>query len=224
MVHDPLDLDAQGRSARIALHGHTHRHHFSDDGHRLTFNPGECAGHMRGYNAVGVLDLDGVPDLETLEVVEGAPALGATAHVAGEHRGTRLAGRRSELVPADLVDVGRDLRSDRTGRLGCTIENVTEHRGRDGALVGRLTGERAVEDGPQSVDVRASVDVGRTTNLLRGHVGRRADDRAGLSELCVAFEMCDSEIDELRDALSIVEQDVGRLEVAMDDADRVRRL
>ncbi len=58
VVHDPLDLDTQGRSARVALHGHTHRHHLSDDGHRLTFNPGECAGHMKGYNAIGVLDLE----------------------------------------------------------------------------------------------------------------------------------------------------------------------
>ncbi len=57
VVHDPLDLDAQGTTARVALHGHTHRHHLADDGHRLTFNPGECAGHMKGYNAVGVLDL-----------------------------------------------------------------------------------------------------------------------------------------------------------------------
>jgi hypothetical protein len=27
-------------------------------GGRLRFNPGECAGHMPGHNAVGILDLE----------------------------------------------------------------------------------------------------------------------------------------------------------------------
>lgn len=57
VVHDPLDLDAIEGAPRIALHGHTHRLHLQDDGSRLTFNPGECAGHLPGHNAVGVLDL-----------------------------------------------------------------------------------------------------------------------------------------------------------------------
>ena len=27
------------------------------EAHRLVFNPGECAGHLAGHNAVGVVDL-----------------------------------------------------------------------------------------------------------------------------------------------------------------------
>ena len=62
VVHDPRDLDALQDSFDLALHGHTHFHRCERDDERLIFNPGECAGHMVGYNAVGVVDL---ADLET---------------------------------------------------------------------------------------------------------------------------------------------------------------
>ena len=55
VVHDPLDLPEDGYD--LALHGHTHMHRCERRGGGLTFNPGECAGHMKGYNAVGVVDL-----------------------------------------------------------------------------------------------------------------------------------------------------------------------
>jgi len=58
VVHDPRDLggiDANGFD--IALHGHTHSLCIERANGQLIFNPGECAGHMVGRNAVGVLDL-----------------------------------------------------------------------------------------------------------------------------------------------------------------------
>jgi len=55
VVHDPRSLD--GEPAAVALHGHTHRRVVERRGERLVFNPGECAGHLRGHNAVGVVDL-----------------------------------------------------------------------------------------------------------------------------------------------------------------------
>ena len=59
VVHDPRDLDTLPQARHdLALHGHTHLYRLSRTGHRLEFNPGECAGHMAGYNAVGVVDLD----------------------------------------------------------------------------------------------------------------------------------------------------------------------
>ncbi|MEE4361988.1 MAG: YfcE family phosphodiesterase [Pseudomonadales bacterium] len=59
VVHDPLDLEAEALDEiDLVLHGHTHRHRLERDGGRLTFNPGECAGHMAGLNAVGIVDLD----------------------------------------------------------------------------------------------------------------------------------------------------------------------
>lgn len=58
VVHDPgmldqLDLD----DSELVLHGHTHLIREERTSERLIFNPGECAGQMRGYNAIGVVDL-----------------------------------------------------------------------------------------------------------------------------------------------------------------------
>ena len=59
VVHDPRDLRQRGVGEHdIALHGHTHMARCEREQGRLVFNPGECAGHMKGYNAVGVVDLD----------------------------------------------------------------------------------------------------------------------------------------------------------------------
>jgi hypothetical protein len=58
VVHDPRDLAvAQRPEPEVALHGHTHRRTILRGAGRLVFNPGECAGHLPGHNAVGVLDL-----------------------------------------------------------------------------------------------------------------------------------------------------------------------
>jgi putative phosphoesterase len=58
VVHDPRDLErlAAG-SYDVALHGHIHRYVMERKEGRLVFNPGECAGHLPGHNAVGVVDL-----------------------------------------------------------------------------------------------------------------------------------------------------------------------
>lgn len=56
VVHDPRDFRLAGEN--LALHGHTHMYRCEWEADTLVFNPGECAGHMRGYNAVGVVDLD----------------------------------------------------------------------------------------------------------------------------------------------------------------------
>jgi uncharacterized protein len=58
VVHDPREFDGALASQHdLALHGHTHQHRLERDGTRLIFNPGECAGHLDGYNAVGIVDL-----------------------------------------------------------------------------------------------------------------------------------------------------------------------
>jgi putative phosphoesterase len=41
----------------VLLHGHDHFRRIEHVNGTLVFNPGECAGHMQGLNAVGVLDL-----------------------------------------------------------------------------------------------------------------------------------------------------------------------
>ena len=58
VVHDPLELQQVNQHEfDVILHGHTHRQLIEYNGGRLTFNPGECAGHMQGMNTIGVLDL-----------------------------------------------------------------------------------------------------------------------------------------------------------------------
>jgi uncharacterized protein len=56
VVHDPREI-ATRRDFDVALHGHTHRLTVERETDRLVFNPGECAGHLAGYNAIGVVDL-----------------------------------------------------------------------------------------------------------------------------------------------------------------------
>jgi len=58
VVHDPEEAPATLPSeVDLMLHGHTHRHRHEERDGTLIFNPGECAGSMAGYNAVGVVDL-----------------------------------------------------------------------------------------------------------------------------------------------------------------------
>ena len=56
VVHDPLEFDGHLNQQAIALHGHTHRYRCEHTPEQLIFNPGECAGMMKGLNAIGVLD------------------------------------------------------------------------------------------------------------------------------------------------------------------------
>jgi putative phosphoesterase len=66
VVHDPRDHDpAALRGRDVILHGHTHRSVIERSRNRITFNPGECAGLLRGHNTIGVLDLPSL-DVELL--------------------------------------------------------------------------------------------------------------------------------------------------------------
>ena len=56
VVHDPLEFNGHLAGQAIALHGHTHRYRCEQTSEQLIFNPGECAGIMKGLNAIGVLD------------------------------------------------------------------------------------------------------------------------------------------------------------------------
>lgn len=62
VVHDPLDFESESEFGDLRLHGHTHRYHCEWKATCLTFNPGECAGMMKGFNNLGIVDL---PTLET---------------------------------------------------------------------------------------------------------------------------------------------------------------
>ena len=58
-VHDPNDIeDGFYKKGNIIVHGHTHR--FRDEIYKEThiFNPGECAGMMKGMNKIGIIETD----------------------------------------------------------------------------------------------------------------------------------------------------------------------
>jgi putative phosphoesterase len=58
VVHDPLELDGDVHHRYdVVLHGHNHRRILERRGDALIFNPGECAGFLKGHNAVGLVDL-----------------------------------------------------------------------------------------------------------------------------------------------------------------------
>jgi putative phosphoesterase len=58
VVHDPVEApETLPLELDLVLHGHTHRHRHERQGGTLIFNPGECAGHREGANAVGLIDL-----------------------------------------------------------------------------------------------------------------------------------------------------------------------
>ena len=63
VVHDPLEFEGHlNHTHELALHGHTHLYRYEEltvsGKQQVVFNPGECAGHMKGFNAIGVLDLE----------------------------------------------------------------------------------------------------------------------------------------------------------------------
>ena len=58
VVHDPeAHPELAGGGLDVLVHGHHHRRVNERRNGTLVFNPGECAGWLRGRNAVGVLDL-----------------------------------------------------------------------------------------------------------------------------------------------------------------------
>jgi hypothetical protein len=58
VIHDPYHIDdALVAEHDLVLHGHNHRLVLERRGRALLFNPGECAGTLAGYNAIGIVDL-----------------------------------------------------------------------------------------------------------------------------------------------------------------------
>src|SRR6478672_10229676 len=88
---------------------------------------------------------------------------------------------------------------------------------------GRLSGEHLVEHAAEAVDVAPAIDARIGHALLRTHVGRSAERDTGTRELLVSEcaggtgdpEVCDQ-------GLAILEENVLRLDVAVDDAVAVR--
>lgn len=58
VVHHPDLIDSTMlKNNDLILHGHTHRYRLEKVNECYIFNPGECAGFMKGKNSVGIVDL-----------------------------------------------------------------------------------------------------------------------------------------------------------------------
>jgi len=58
VLHHPDIIDDQILSSSdLIFHGHTHRFRLEKLKNTIIFNPGECAGHMKGKNKVGLVEL-----------------------------------------------------------------------------------------------------------------------------------------------------------------------
>ena len=65
-IHDPNDIQERYYNpGNIIVHGHTHR--FRDEIFKDThiFNPGECAGIMKGMNKIGIVDTN-IPSMKVI--------------------------------------------------------------------------------------------------------------------------------------------------------------
>tara|TARA_S200000501_G_C20815424_1_gene740320 strand:+ start:127 stop:615 length:489 start_codon:yes stop_codon:yes gene_type:complete len=59
ILHHPnLITDKMSMNADFILHGHTHRFRSEILNGSLIFNPGECAGIMKGKNKIGLIDTE----------------------------------------------------------------------------------------------------------------------------------------------------------------------
>jgi len=59
IIHHPELIDKKmTMKADYIVHGHTHRFRSEIRGNALIFNPGECAGFLKGKNQIGLIDTE----------------------------------------------------------------------------------------------------------------------------------------------------------------------
>jgi len=59
VIHHPELIDTRMlKENDLILHGHTHRYRLEKINDAIVFNPGECAGFMKGKNKVGIINLE----------------------------------------------------------------------------------------------------------------------------------------------------------------------
>ena len=59
VLHHPEMIDEiMIKKNDLILHGHTHRYRLEKINNCIVFNPGECAGFLKGKNQIGTIDLN----------------------------------------------------------------------------------------------------------------------------------------------------------------------
>ena len=156
--------------------------------------------------------------------------LEVAADVLGEIRGGRVAARGVLLhrLEADRLDVAMEVRVHGARRVGLATEHVGDDREDAVAHERRAAGEHLVQRRPEAVHVGARVDAGGVgADLLWGGVARRPQRRPLDGQACLARPrregrevLGEAEVGDVGLSRG-VDQDVGGLDVAMDDASRV---
>ena len=161
--------------------------------------------------------------------------------VLGQRVGARVAvgGALLQALQADHLQVARQRAPPSRRRDDRLVDDLHHRVPCRVALERRPAGERLVQDGPQRVDVGLHADARAAGGLLGGHVAGSAEDLPGLGQAAVGADVLgEAEVGDFRDgrppvpgvdrALSGVglvgKEDVGRLQVAMDDPGLVRRV
>ena len=199
--------------------------------------PGEIGGEGRrdgrhgdqqdedGGGEAGDARVTAAPAAETLEGGDGTgedgTALEEAVEVVGERVGVGVAavGFLLEALQADRLQVARDLGLEPRRRhrlLGADLLDRIERRRSPERRPAR---EQFVEDGAEGVLVDEGAGVMRlAAGLLGGHVVGRTDDGAGTGLVRVVAQASGhAEVGDLGTAVG-GPKDVGRLEVAVDDA------
>ena len=124
-----------------------------------------------------------------------------------------------QALQADRLEVARDLRVEPRRRLGRPAPHRVERVDHALAAERGLARKQGVEDRPQAVDVGRRGDrSAMPRRLLGAHVCRRSQDHAGSRHLEVGLDpLGQAEVGDVRMPL-VIDQDVGRLQVAMQDA------
>ena len=157
-------------------------------------------------------------------------------HEAGEdlllergHRPMTVAGRAGESAHDELLHVARQLGAQLTDGPRVLARLALQHIHRVLARAGLRGGQHLVEQAAEGVDVRQRIG-GLAGRLLGRHVGGRADRDVGAGEGGAGGQieiLRDPEVehlDEVRLVVPVHQHDVGRLQIAVDDLGRVRRL
>ena len=129
-------------------------------------------------------------------------------------RGADVGARRVDQLAGRRVPLGRVFGD---GPFDDPVE-ASRHLGLDIALAARVgddAGERLVEDAAERVDVGCRADLAAAP-LLGRHVFDRADDRGAAEYAAVAERLGEAEVGQ--EGAFALEQDVVRLDVAVDDA------
>ncbi len=156
------------------------------------------------------------------------------AHLPG--RLEALAGVEAQRAVHQRSELGRDPGRgllERLGRLGADQDQELAEQ--IGVPVRRVPAERLVEHHAEGPDVGALIEITVPARLLRRHVERRAEHaprareprRLGGVHRRIGFDLGDAEVEQLDDALAVAglrEEEVRRLDVAVDDALVVRAL